>query len=173
MPRNVQLFSVAQLIAAAALDENLYDIDIEVSAKAVQDEYVEGTIGTCLFNRLCDLVETGDIDKPDNIAYKRLLVDYVLYVVAWGVRYDIEPQLQNKIRNAGVTNSTDEHLVTVAQNIMFENMGRYKRRMQFYAKALLKYVQDNKDIYKEFEPCGNSCSSTNSGSGYLAGIAVD
>lgn len=177
MPSKIQLFIPDQIRTAAAIDANIYNEDIETSAKWVQDEHVERVLGTPLFNRICELVASGDIDDSENASYKYILDNYLLYVVGWGVRADVQPQLHNKVRNAGVTHSTDEHLQTVDQQTMYENMGRYMKRMNAYISKLADYLRCHASKFPEYSPCGSDacgCEQTpQRNGGNICGIHLD
>ncbi len=173
---NKQLFKAEEIRAFAGLDANLYGLDVLVSAKVVQDTWLLGVLGENLFDRLAAIAEPGD---PQTV-YDTLRSTYVLPVVAWGVRADIEPQLHNKIRNAGVVRSTDERIVGVSQNEMKENMLRYENRMKFYLEKLIEYLRSHRSGFPEWNDrtCENhergderACSTR--GGKIIAGIYLD
>lgn len=157
MPSKTQIFKAEQLKAAAAIDKNVYEGDIEVSAKWVQDEHVERVLGTPLFNKIIRLVEDDTMDASENEAYKFLTENYLLYIVAWGIRADVQPQLHNKIRNAGTVRSTDEHVDAVDQDDMYKNIGRYEKKRNAYITKTAEYIRCHADQYPEFSPCGGEC----------------
>lgn len=177
MPNLTQLFKPEDIRTAAAIDSNVYDEDIATSAKWVQDEHVERVLGTPLFNRLCELVDSGDIDQSKYASYKYILDNYLLYIVGWGVRAEAQPLLHNKVRNAGVTHSTDEHLQTVDQQTMYENIGRYMKRMNVYVSKLADYLRCHAGEFPEYSPCGSDgCGCEQKpqrNSGNICGIYLD
>lgn len=157
MPSKVQLFTPEQIKAAAAIDQNVYPEDIEVAAKWVQDESVERVLGTPLFNRIIDLKESGAIDNAEYSAYKALVDDYILYIVGWGVRADVQPLLHNKVRNAGVNRSTDEHVDAVDQDDMYRNINRYEKRRDAYVQKTAEYLHCHAAEFPEYAPCDCTC----------------
>lgn len=157
MPTKMQLFTPAEIKEAAALDKGVYDEDIITAAKWVQDESIERVLGSPLFNRVVDLVSSGAIDAPANRPYKSLLYDYLLYIVGWGVRADIQPLLHNKVRNAGTVRSTDEHIQSVDQEDLYRNINRFEKRRDAYVKKTEDFLRRNASDFPEYAPCDNSC----------------
>lgn len=173
MPTKVQLFTPEEIKAAAALDKNVYDEDVIASAKWVQDDSVERVLGRPLFDRLLNLVVSGAIENPEYSQYKYLLNNYLIYVVAWGVRADVQPLLHNKVRNAGVVRPTDEHTVAVEQDDMYRNINRYERRRDAYVKKTEDYLRCNASDFPEYSTCGCSCDGVPQRSSWPFGIYVD
>lgn len=175
MPSKVQIFTPTEIRDAAAIDSSVYDEDVKTAAKWVQDESVERVLGTPLFNRLIRLVESGTIDASGNEAYKYIKDNYILYIVGWGVRADIQPLLHNKVRNAGTVRSTDEHITAVDQDDMYKNINRFEKRRDAYVQKLADYLRCHSNEFSEYAPCGcNECGAApERGSAFPFGIWVD
>lgn len=175
MPSNKQLFSPDEIRTAAAIDCNVHDEDIQVSAKWVQDETVEHALGCKLFDRLIELVCTGQISQPIYAPYHYIMNAFILLIVGWGVRADVQPQLHNKVRNAGTMRSTDEHIAAVDQQTMYANIKRYENRRDAYAKKLIDYLRCHPHDFPEYAPCACECgcAGPDRNTGYIAGIVLD
>ncbi len=174
MLSNKQLFSAKLIKGFAAIDSNVHDEDVMVSAKVIQDEWVLPVICDDLFCKLAGMDCPTDPVTP----YDVLRLTYILPVIAWGVRADIEPQLHNKVRNAGLIRASDERIANVSQNEMKENMLRYENRMKFYLDRLKDYLKENRADFPEWQDCEKSCEcvcSTNSSTRgkIVAGIYLD
>lgn len=175
MPSETQMFTPNEIRIAAAIDKNVYDEDIKVSAKWVQDETVEHALGTKLFNRMIELILSNQIEQTQYEHYKYILHTYILYIIGWGVRADVQPQLHNKVRNAGVMRSTDEHIIAVDQETMYKNIGRYEKRRDAYVKKLIDYLCCHASWFPEYAPCSCDCDGISAArnNGYIAGIYLD
>lgn len=171
---NKLLFCAKTIKAFAAIDANVHDEDIDVSAKVVQDMYLIPAICEALFDKLMEVSCSESVNTP----YETLLNTYVLPVVAWGVRADIEPQLHNKIRNAGLARVADERIFNVSQNEMKENMLRYENRMKTYLDKLVSYLQAHRANFPEWSGCSGKCACDDGGKSaggdkIIAGIYID
>lgn len=164
------------------MDKNVYERDIDTSIHWVQDSILMPALGPEFFNFIISLIDSDQIYEPQYIYHYRLWQTYIISLLQWGVWADIEPNLHNKIRNAGLVRSTDEHITAIDQHTMYENMGRYEKKRDFYVKEMLKYICDNIEHFPEFDASSCGCGSCGSSNGvnqpgvrteYIAGIVVD
>lgn len=127
---------------------------ISSAIQAAQDIDLQTIIGEALVNRLCLLVETGDISNNTN--YKLLLDKYITPYMIWQVMSTVQIGLNYKLVNSGVITNEDtnkSHLDYKNNQLLIE---QYKSYANSYAIKLKSYLDCNSGLYPEYSECVNN-----------------
>ena len=146
---NVLLISEDYIKSHTNLTDNLTAGYLLPTIKLAQDINLQNTIGTNLYNRLRELVNTGDIVDLDNYNYKNLLDNYILPYLTYCVISMVTLPASFKITNAGVVRTDDEKMNNVPLSEVNLIKEYYNKYANYYKKLLQNYLYDNQSKYKE------------------------
>ena len=146
----VLLISEQTLKTYTLVNDNVDGKYILPAIQTAQDIDLETLIGKALLNKLCKLVETGDIVKVNNSDYKLLLDDYITPYLCWQVLSTIQIGLNYKFSNSGVISNDDDR----KSRLDFKNnqllQEQYKHYADSYAGKLKDYLCTNGAKYPEY-----------------------
>lgn len=154
---NILLISEDKIKTLSGLDDNIWGKNLLPAIREAQEMGLQTIIGTCLYQRLCSMVDDGSISDNENLAYKTLLDNQIQYYMLYKVISDLIPIIGVKLANIGVVISNDEHI----QNLTEDERNRidtyYAYRADFYCKRLQEFLLNNKELYPELDEC--SCNN--------------
>jgi hypothetical protein len=140
MSSNILLISPQIIKDRSGLHTNVDDKLIRPEIKAMQDLYIMPTLGSTLFNLICDEIEAGTLADP-----RKYLIDtYVIDCLMNYVLFTLPTALNNQFYNKGVSNSPNE--TTNNANSNQENLtvnNQYRVRAEFYKERLKRYLTQN------------------------------
>ena len=152
--RNVLLISEDTLRSNSELSDNIWGKNVLPAIRTSQDIALQGFIGSCLYEKLLDLVADGSIQDQENVAYKDLLDDFVQPFLIEQVLADITPIVESKLANLGVYKSRTDY----ADNVPASEVERFQYRhivnADFYAKRMQNFLKAHRDAYPELDCCG-------------------
>lgn len=153
---------------------NVWGEAVLPAVRDAQEMMLQPTIGSCLYNKLIQLIKSGEIADSDNFKYKELLDDYIRPFLLYATQYQLIPLLSTKIGNLGTIVSNDQYVVNLSQpeRELVENDFLYKS--DFYKKRMQEYLLNNKSSFPELEQCvcdgiRRNLTSSNSCSFWLGG----
>ena len=154
--RNVLLISEDTVKTYSGLNDNIWGKSLLPAIRESQEIGLQSIIGSCLYQRLCSMVEDGSIRDTENLPYKTLLDEYISYYMVYQVINDLIPVIGVKLANIGVVISNDEHI----QNLTEDERNRidtyYQYRADFYCKRMQQWLLENKELFPELNEC--SCN---------------
>lgn len=155
--KNVLIVNINRLKKESYLDDNLADNNLRVAVKFIQDTIIEKVIGTCLFNKLRDLICSGEINDCGNECCKDLLDNYLFPIFVYGVPAEITIPISYKNRNNGVVQPNNENLTqTNLNDIKYLNQ-YYHNKMDYYVDKAIRFLRCNYDCFRN-ELCNCKCS---------------
>lgn len=158
VPYRVLLGNVEKIKKESSLDDNTSADDIRNSMMYVQDIIVEKVTGECLMNQLKLIIHSCVIENPYYKWYKRLLDDFILPMIIFGVKADLSIENTLQIRNQGVTRNYDsQHLQYPGLSDVKYAEQRQNYKLDFYINRAVKFLQCNRHHYKELCGCGCPC----------------
>lgn len=141
--RNILLVNIHKLKKDSFIDDNVSDHTIRVAAMAVQDMVIEKVTGTCLFDKLRELICDDTINDEYNWCYTDLLDNYLFQIFAYGVPAEISIPLSFKNRNNGtVRPNTDTTTQAGLSDIKYLNQ-YYLNKMDHYVNRAIRYLKCN------------------------------
>lgn len=152
----VLLISEDKIKTLSGLDDNIWGKKLLPAIREAQEIGLQGIIGSCMYERLCSMVEDGSIMDNENIAYKSLLDNQIQYYLLYKVISDLIPIIGVKLGNIGVVLSNDDHIQNLTEDERSRVDTYYTYRADFYCKRLQQYLLTNKELYPELDEC--SCN---------------
>lgn len=147
---NTFLISEAVLRSYTDINNSVDSELIKNSIRESQDIGLQALIGTVLYEKLLDLVDTGDIDTAPYSNYKTLLdkyiQDYLIYASYWYALDSIYLRSRNNglIRPEGGDNS-----VGVERELYNVKRQSVKNKMEYYSERLVNYIIEEQGLYPE------------------------
>ena len=163
----VYLISVKTLKENSVINTNVDEMYVLPAVEYAQDSGLQPLLGTKLYNRLMDLVESGITEEND---YKYLLDEYITPYLINKVTADIQIPLSFKLRNQGVVQQTGENTYVPSLKDMQYVAQSYENKANFYANRLSDFLRANRSKYPEYckiDSCADMPSDKNA---YKTGI---
>lgn len=163
----VYLISVKTLKENSVINNNVDEMYVLPAVEYAQDSGLQPLLGTKLYNRLMDLVESGITEESD---YKYLLDEYITPYLINKVTADIQIPLSFKLRNQGVVQQTGENTYVPSLKDMQYVAQSYENKANFYANRLSDFLRANRSKYPEYckiDSCADMPSDKNA---YKTGI---
>lgn len=151
----VYLISEATMKKNSVVNNNVDGMYLLPAIEFAQDSGLQPIIGTKLYNKLMDLVESGEITGATD--YKYLLDEYVTQYLVNKVTADIQIPLSYKLKNQGVVQTTGENTFTPSMKDLQYVINHYQMQADFYANRLSDYLCANNKKYPEYKSC-DSCA---------------
>lgn len=141
------------------LSDNVWGDYLLPAILTAQNIQLQQTLGSCLFNKILDLIEDGSITATTNTAYKTLLDDYIQDFMLYQTITDLVPIIGVKLGNLGTVISNDEHLQNLSEDERANIKQFYQNKSDFFTKRLQEFLKANKDAFPELE-CGCECDGS-------------
>ena len=149
------------------ISDNLAGKFLGPSLREAQDIKLQGILGTCLFNKLKDLVGSGSIGTQP--AYKNLL-DHCQYFLAYSTIVEVLKKVSYKVGNFGVAKSNDENLQVATMEDINSQEFYYQSKADAYCLELQQWILDNRKDYPELTECQCNKLSSNLYSAATCGV---
>lgn len=153
MIKGVLLTSEDYIKTNSHLNENVFGEYLLPAIREAQDIELQQILGSCLYEKLLELVDSGDIAEPENEQYKVLLDDYVQDYMMYQVITDLVPIIGSKIANIGTVISNDEHLVGLTEDERNRLQQHYQIRADFYCRRMQEFLLNNRTAFSELNAC--------------------
>jgi len=114
--------------------------------KVAQDIYIQPTLGSTLYLRL----QTGIDDNDLNNDEKTLLDNYVTDTLIWYTMSMLPMVMGYQLFSKGFLQKTSEESNTPSRADLELIESKYKSMAEFYNKRLIKYLQENYELYNEY-----------------------
>jgi len=147
----VYFISETKLKDYTSISENVDSGSLRQAIRTSQLINAQETLGTSLYNKLIDLVDTGDISSPSNSVYKSLLDDYVVDVV---IQYSLFYALDDfifKFMNVGLVQGSSEQGSPLDINTFKMIKNGAKDRAEFFDNRLREHLFNNENLYPAYE----------------------
>lgn len=141
MSKNILIVSPALLKDRTALHDNVEEKLIYPEIKSAQDLYILPLLGSGLFDKMLDLINTGNITQPVNVNYKTLLDDHLIDTLVNYVMSELPLGITYQMWNKGVQTKTTDASNTPSMSELFDIASRYKSRAEHYAKRAMRFLQ--------------------------------
>lgn len=118
--------------------------------KMTQDRYIHPLCGSALYNKILDLINTGDITLVGNAKYKTLLDSYLTDTLFNYVLGELPMAMQYKFVNKGVLKKTSENSEQPTFAELQSISKYYQGYAEWYAERTINYLTANSEIYPEY-----------------------
>lgn len=153
---NVLLISEQTLKSNTPINENVDTSELRYCITQAQNLFLLESLGQNFFNKIMELVDTGDIDLPANIRYKELLNDQIRNML---INYAYYLALDNffmKFVNIGLQSYQSEQSTPIDFKT-FQYMKNLARdNAQFADNLLRRYLVFNTQFFPEYTQIRNN-----------------
>lgn len=160
MATNVLLVSEDYIKTNSAMFDNYFGKWLLPAIKNAQSIHLQSILGTCLYEKLLDLVKTGQIKNEENQKYKDLLDDYVREYLMYVVLKESVPIANVKLANLGTTINKDEYMVNITQGEADILQKGFEDKADFYCKRMQQFLLNYYDAFPELSECECNCCYT-------------
>ena len=174
--KNILLISEDKVKTLTNLDDNIFGKWLLPAMREAQDVNLQSIIGSCLYNYILNLVDSGDIALEANELYKDLLDNQIQDFLLYQTIVNVIPLVNVKLANFGTTLSQGEHIQVLSQKDTDLLRVKYQSLADTYQKRLQDYLLTNKDSFPELQECQcdgikpNLTSNTNAIGLFLGGL---
>jgi RNAse (barnase) inhibitor barstar len=147
--------SIADLKAKSIIDGNTDADKLIHQIEVAQDMHIQNYLGGRLYDKLQDLILSGDIDLPANSDYKDLRDDYIKPMLIWFTQLEYLPFAMFKIDNGGINRHRGQESDTVDFRDVDRMQSKITDRAEFYTKRFLDYICFNSQKFPEYNNNSN------------------
>lgn len=152
-----------------SISDNIAGKYIQPSIREAQEVGLRDILGSCLLDKLKDLVAAKEIRNAGNEAYADLL-DQAQYYLAYQTVVEIIPKVSYKLGNHGLSKSTDENLQVATQDEIGKMQYYYESKADHYCLLLQQWILDRRAAFPELGACGCARIKSNLYSAASCGI---
>jgi hypothetical protein len=147
---DVLLISWTKVKQYTAINDSLDASLIKNSIRESQDIMLQRVIGTLLYNKLLNLVETDTMDDSSNASYKALLLNYIQDMLLYASYYNILENTFIRTRNNGLlTPNGGENSTTVDRQVYEMKRTSTKNKFEYYSDRLSRYLVEKQNEFPE------------------------
>jgi hypothetical protein len=145
----VLLINKDDILQYSSLNGNIDFDKIKAHIFNAQIIYLEPLLGSNLYQKIIDIVETDTINTAGNEYYKTLLLDYITPVLVFSTLEIFTSFHAYEISNSGITKFTPENATAVEKNEVDYVVQRYRLTAEKYAHKMEIYLDNNADHFTE------------------------
>ena len=160
MDTEVLLTSELSVKDVTSISDNLAGKFLLPSILEVQNSRYRQIVGTCMLDRLKELVSSGDIAITQYAAYKDLL-DRSQEFLAYAVAAECCVKTSGKVSNSGVSRTYDENLQAATFGEVMQMRDYYTFKADAACRILQEWIRGNQAALPELAGCGCSGTSPN------------
>jgi len=147
--------SIADLKAKSIIDGNTDADKLIHQIEVAQDMHIQNYLGGNLYDKLQDLIISGDIDLPANSDYKALRDSYIKPMLILFTQLEYLPFAMFKIDNGGINKHRGQESDTVDFRDVDRMQSKITDRAEFYTKRFLDYICFNSQKFPEYNNNSN------------------
>lgn len=173
MPGRVYFISVDYLKAHTTINNNVDNNLLNNAIFEAQAIHIQTAMGSKLYNKLCNLISSGDITLPANAVYKTLLDEYVQECVSYWSWVEAIPYIAMKVVNKGVERQISDYSNEAELKEVEYLRDEIRNKAEFFSQRMIDYLQANHDKYPELLENHSIDEMHPSGSQYFSGLQFD
>jgi len=121
-----------------------------------QDLHIQKALGSKLYDKIKDLVVTGQITDEGNEQYKYLLDEHIRQTLAEWTLFELLPFLNHKLTNKSVSKRSSESSVPSEIDEVKWLRNSVRDSAEFYSDRLISYMKEYKVDFPELSE-SSSC----------------
>ena len=145
----VYFISEKNLRAQSLINDNVDSTYLNSAILTAQTTNLKEVIGTTLYNKIENLIISGDIKLEENSIYQILLDDYIQPYLVNRIMSDICIPLHYKMKNAGIVTNEDQHFQSASLNEVEYVKNYYEHLSVFNANRTIEFIMNNKELISE------------------------
>ena len=118
--------------------------------KIAQQIHLQNYLGGKLYDKISDLIISGDIDLPANSNYKSLISDYLKDMLIHYAMVDYLPFGAYSLSNGGIFKYQAENTVTANKEEVDSLIEKHRGFAQFYTRRFIDYMNFNSELFPEY-----------------------
>jgi len=150
MSKKALFISIADLKAKSIIDGNTDADKLIHYIEVAQDMHIQNYLGGRLYDKLQELIISGDINLVANADYKALRDDYIKPMLVWFTQLEYLPFAMFRIDNGGIT----KHRGQESESVDFDDIDRMQSkvtdRAEFYTRRFVDHMCFNSTKYPEY-----------------------
>lgn len=150
------LINIEYLKNHSYIDKNVENKYLTVALETIHLTMLDDILGHCLYDKLEELICSGDITLPENAKYFELIRRYIVPLVAALVQYEIALPITFKERNAGVSSPSDSTFRTASSADIQRLLDFYKNRANQIQIKLIEFLRCHYEDFPELN-CPDEC----------------
>jgi len=123
--------------------------------EVAQDTHIQNYLGGKLYDKLQDLIISGDIDLVGNAKYKTLLDTYIKPMLVWYTQAAYLPFAAFQISNGGVFKHRSENSDVASSEDIKDMTNRVNQTADFYTRRFQDFMGYNSQDYPEYNQSTN------------------
>lgn len=141
MSKNTLLMSATILKDRSVIHTNIDEKLLFPDIKMAQDRFIHPKLGSALFNKMIDLIETTNISGVTNTAYKTLLDDYIIDCQINYVLSELCISLPYQFWNKGVLRKGGDTTENPTMSELVDISNHYRIKAEWYGERLSRYLK--------------------------------
>lgn len=154
------LLSPHRLKQDSLVCDNVDEKYCTAAIKTAQDISLVELIGSKLYHKLCGIVVDKTINNAENEPYKILLDSYIIPYLVMQTTSELVMPVSYKLRNAGVTQSSDTQTQYATMEESQYLMRHYENKANFYGHRVIEWLNENSELIPEWYASCNCATST-------------
>lgn len=142
---------------------------LRVAIREAQEIDLRGILGSCLLDKIKELLDSGDIEASENGIYQEIL-DQCQYFLAYTSVKNLCLTTSFKIDNIGVSQTYDENVSSMSLDDTYNIMEQYARKADYFCGLLQDYLLKHKQFIPELTDSQCSCIQSNLDNAATGGI---
>ena len=147
MSKNILFISEQLIKDRTVANDNIDTKLINPSIKYCQDVFIEPILGTTLFKKIRDDIDTTGTTTGN---YKILLDDYITDCLLYYVLSELPIPLSVKFRNKGVMQQSSDNSISQDFDDLVKLSNWYRNKAEMYAQRAIKYLKENDTLFTEY-----------------------
>lgn len=138
-----------------------------------QDTRIQMALGSNLYNKIKDLIDTGDISISTYSDYKTLLDDYIVpALISWST-YECLTYVRYKIMNKSVTSQASDNTTPVDLEELKFISAYIMNKAEFKQQRLIDYLVENRTLFAEYTAANDYDDIVPKSNAYFSGLVLD
>ena len=168
----VLLISTATLKKHTPIQDNVDDSLLNPYIYKAQETHIQQILGTNLYDKVLNLVQTNTIGTASNVAYKTVLEDYIVPCLIEYSFYEVMPFISLKITNKSIVRGNAEY-ATEGDLADLKYLRQSVRDLaEFYAQRLTNFLRQYSNNYPEYFTNSGLDKIVPNSTSYFAGVYI-
>ena len=155
MAQKALFISLNDLKRKSIIDGNTDGDKLIQFIEVAQDIHIQNYLGGKLYEKLQNLIVTGDINLAINEKYKTLIDTYIKPMLVWYTQASYLPFAMYQISNGGVFKHRSENSETITVEEMHSMLNRIQDTAEFYTRRFVDYMGFYSQNYPEYNQSTN------------------
>ena len=166
----VLLISTATLKKHTPIQDNVDDSLLNPYIYKAQETHIQQILGTNLYDKIMNLVETNTIGTASNVNYKTVLDDYLVPCLIEYSFYEVMPFISLKITNKSIVRGNAEFATEGDLADLKYLRSSVRDLAEFYAQRITNYIRQYSYNYPEYMTNSGLDKIVPNSTSYFSGI---